>query len=225
LYGFIDRLGREVIPPFFEEARAFSEGRAAVKLGGKWGYIKTDGTSAISPQFTCERGMAGPFRQGLARVAKDGKWGHINRDAEFVVAPRFDMAYEFSEGMAEVQLGKRRGFVGLSGELLIDTVYIHVDSFSDGLAQVNVGTGEAHKSIVDACEVGFIDKAGNFAISPRFFNAGRFQFGLCLVGTEKNIGYVNHSGDFIWKSGWVEIGSPDPHHLLPREAVQKEESQ
>lgn len=127
------------------------------------------------------------------------------------------MALEFSDGMAQVRLGKRSGFVSLSGDLLIDTIYIHTGWFSEGLAQVNVGTGEAHKSIKDACEVGFIDKAGNFVISPRFFSARRFQLGHCLVMTEQEIGYTTRSGEFIWKSRWVEIGDFDPHHLLPPE--------
>lgn len=35
-YGFIDHLGKEVIPLFFENAREFSEGVAPVKLNGKW---------------------------------------------------------------------------------------------------------------------------------------------------------------------------------------------
>lgn len=221
LYGFIDRLGREIIPPFFEDARAFSEGLAAVKLGGKWGYISPDGMSAIVPQFICKGGMAGPFRQGLARVAKDDKWGHINSNAEFVVTPRFDMALEFSEGMAEVRLGKKSGFVNLLGELVIDTIYNHVGRFSEGLARVNVGTGEAHKSIKEACENAFIDETGQFVIQPRFFSAGSFQLGRCLVITERDIGYITREGDFIWKSGWVEIGFIDPHHLFPREVAQR----
>jgi hypothetical protein len=225
LFGFIDRFGREIIPPFFEDARAFSEGLAAVRLGGKWGYIRPDGSSAISYQFICEKGMAGPFRQGLARVAKDGKWGYINPDAEFVVAPRFDMAHEFSEGLADVELGKRCGFVNLSGELVIDTIYSRAEEFSEGVAQATAGTNHVSDSNEVPCDVGFIDKEGNFAISPRFFRAGRFQLGRCLVETREEIGYIDHSGTFTWKGSLVDLGSFDPHHLLPSEAVQKEESQ
>lgn len=217
LYGFIDRSGYPVIPPFFEDARGFSEGFAAVKMNGKWGYITPNGSTAISMEFVCQRGMAGPFRQGRARVAKDGKWGHINKEGQFVTEPRFDMAYEFSEGLASVELNKRQGYVSLSGDLVIPPIFLHTDSFSCGLGKVNTGMGEAHKSIADACETGFINKRGEFEIQPRFFAAGRFQHGCCPVEMEKKIGYIDRTGEFIWTGALIELFYRDPHHLLPPE--------
>lgn len=38
-FGFINKTGKEVVPCVFEYARDFSEGLAAVKTDGKWGYI------------------------------------------------------------------------------------------------------------------------------------------------------------------------------------------
>ena len=37
--GFIDKTGRIVINPQFDLPAFFSEGLAAVFIGGKWGYI------------------------------------------------------------------------------------------------------------------------------------------------------------------------------------------
>jgi hypothetical protein len=42
--GFINDEGRLVIPFIYEDARRFSEGLAAVKIDGKWGYIDKTGT-------------------------------------------------------------------------------------------------------------------------------------------------------------------------------------
>lgn len=218
LYGYIDRQGREAIPPFFEDARAFSEGLAAVKLNGVWGYIHPDASTAIPIRFTCERGMAGPFREGLARVARNGKWGHIDREGHFVVEPRFDMAHEFSEGMADVTLERRTGYVNRSGELVIPPRFLWARRFSEGLSAVNIGSGQAHKSVAEACEDGFINTQGDFAISPAFQRTGTFQHGLCLVETESELQYIDRCGKPIWCSGWVELGSFDPLHLLPPEA-------
>ena len=45
-WGFIDARGRLVIPMQFEEADAFEKGRARVRLGAKWQYLRKDGTIA-----------------------------------------------------------------------------------------------------------------------------------------------------------------------------------
>jgi hypothetical protein len=117
--------------------------------------------------------------------------------------------------MAKVILDKRTGYVNLEGELAVPVTYLTGARFSDGVAAVNVGTGEAHRSKADACEVGFIDRTGEFVITPRFFSTGNFQDGLCFVETEKEIHYVDHHGTPVWSNGWVELGGFDPYHLLP----------
>ena len=161
--------------------------------------------------------MAGPFREGLARVALNGKWGHINKSSRFVSQPRFDMAYEFSEGLATVEIDKHQGYVNTSGDLVVPTKYLRAATFTDGLAAVDIGTGAAHKTIAEACESGFINRLGELVIEPRFLSVSRFQHGLCHVETGKYIGYIDKSGEFVWKNGWVDVGILDPMHLLPLE--------
>jgi hypothetical protein len=37
--GFVDKKGREVVPLKYDAVQSFSEGMAAVRLEGKWGFI------------------------------------------------------------------------------------------------------------------------------------------------------------------------------------------
>src|SRR5437762_5550765 len=43
-WGFIDNRGKIIIPPRFEAAQPYSEGLAAVKREGRWGYIDRKST-------------------------------------------------------------------------------------------------------------------------------------------------------------------------------------
>lgn len=64
---YIDLKGRVVIPGPFELTKPFSEGKAAVKLNGKWGYINRDGEIVIEPQYD----SAGRFHNGHAVVGDE----------------------------------------------------------------------------------------------------------------------------------------------------------
>lgn len=110
-YGWLQREGRwEVVDAAgrvtpirqsrfeFLEARdaappgSFSGGVAAVKVGGKWGYLRPDGSWAIRPQFEA----AGPFRFGYAPARHLGRWGYLHPDGRWAIAPQFEYAQPFS---------------------------------------------------------------------------------------------------------------------------------
>lgn len=81
----------------YEDARPFStEGYAAVKRGGRWGYIDNAGNLIIDFQFP----DALSFGQHLAAVEQDGSWGYINLDGVVVISPQFIEAKSFSNGSA-----------------------------------------------------------------------------------------------------------------------------
>ncbi|GJL65067.1 MAG: hypothetical protein NPIRA05_00380 [Nitrospirales bacterium] len=88
-----DRREVFVIDPVFELARKFSEGLAAVRVEGKYGYINPSGKIVIEPKFD----QAGDFDQGLAVVGDGKAFGIINRSGDYVVEPLFAQALIFSD--------------------------------------------------------------------------------------------------------------------------------
>ena len=70
-YGFIDKSGKVVIEPQFDNVSAFSEGLAQVEKDDKWGFIDKNGKVVIEPQYDYVR----DFSEGLAEVCK-GKYSH-----------------------------------------------------------------------------------------------------------------------------------------------------
>src|SRR5688572_22466534 len=69
IWGYINRTGEIVIEPQFFAANEFSEGLAAVRLGGTYGYIDSGGEFVLPAKYD----LAEPFRNGLALVHIDGK--------------------------------------------------------------------------------------------------------------------------------------------------------
>ena len=93
-YQMFSKEGSLISDRKFEDARLFASLEpAAVKMGGKWGFIKTDGEFAIEPEYD----DAKSFACGLAPVLVEDKWGYINLDKEFIVPAVLYEAQSFSE--------------------------------------------------------------------------------------------------------------------------------
>ena len=89
LCRYLSRTTRqEIIPARFERGMPFSEGLAAVSLGGRFGYIDESGGVVIEPRFD----YAGEFFHGLAEVLVGDKVGIIDRKGVIVVPPMFQRA-------------------------------------------------------------------------------------------------------------------------------------
>jgi uncharacterized protein YqkB len=70
-WGFIDSVGKEVIPIKFQEAGSFSDGMARVKLNDKWGFINQAGKEVIPIKYQATHTF---FVDGLLRVKWNDKW-------------------------------------------------------------------------------------------------------------------------------------------------------
>ncbi|HWV19094.1 MAG TPA: WG repeat-containing protein [Rhodocyclaceae bacterium] len=94
LCGYVDKATREErIPRRFEVAQPFSDGLAAVRVNGLYGFINAAGTMVIAPRFQ----NAGPFAGEYAEVRLDGSTGIVNRSGKIVVAPQFRRIIPFTE--------------------------------------------------------------------------------------------------------------------------------
>src|ERR1035441_2919000 len=94
-YGFIDKGGKLVVQPQFEDAGLFDHGLAPVMMGGKWGYVDRKGRLAIAPQFD----VADPFSDGLALVGLQQRFGYIDTAGRMAINPQFAGAGRFVDGL------------------------------------------------------------------------------------------------------------------------------
>ncbi len=144
-WRYIDKSGKIVIKPQFDEAGTFVAGLAMVRIGKKYGYINKAGKFVIKPQFY----YGGTFSEGLAivKIMKAGykKYGYIDKAGKIVIKPQFDSADTFSEGLAKVKIGGRYGYIDKAGKFVIKPQFNSAGHFSEGLAQTMVLRKKANR--------------------------------------------------------------------------------
>lgn len=200
-FGFIDRNGKIIIKPIFNNDQFFNRYEGAVvfdnlipiKQKKKWGYIDSLGNFIISPQFD----VALPFSEGLAPVGlkvgmsygiPDCKWGYIDLSGQLVIDYQFNWIEKFENGQAIASIPDNRGLVGRyhgkhgvinkKGAFVIKPIYESIGDFSEGLYNVEIKK-----------KWGYIDAKGKIIIPLHYSDASPFKEGLAKV-QEDNKNYL-----------------------------------
>lgn len=146
--GFIDNTGTMVIPPVFEEAQAFSEGLAPVRVGHFWGFVGMNGEMVIQPQYAYVQ----RFKDGKAKVFKDlTHFYYILKSGEKIDEPnvKIEVASENDEFYKTGKLSDGRmlfkdkkvgkyGYKNTEGKIIIPTDFDNACDFSGGRALVEI---------------------------------------------------------------------------------------
>lgn len=206
---YIDHTGKKAAIPSFDESSDFSDGMAAVKVNGKWGFINTEGEMVIEPRFdglikprldgcigygvakheTDSATLVKYFSEGLAAYRdENGKWGYIDKKGKTVIVPQYTDAFPFSDGLA---------FVGFpNGYLPIPRIDELGDIFDERRKPLSM--------------YGCIDKEGNLVIPPKYEwdklepELSSFQDGIALVSTLRHNVDPFSSGDGSLDYGYID---------------------
>jgi len=174
-YGFINIKGAFVIPPIFTSVQYFSEGLAAVNVGGR-SYIDS------SPQA------------GQRISSEHGKWGYIDRTGEMKIPPQFSEARDFHEGLALVAVGDERPSLE---EFLEKAAPLNPDYSEWELTK-------AWRKEYPGMKFGYIDTQGLFKIPPKYEGlSSSFKYGIAHVELAREELDLNDKGDFVDSSGNV----------------------
>ncbi|HZO45292.1 MAG TPA: WG repeat-containing protein [Xanthobacteraceae bacterium] len=237
---------REVITARFERAMPFSEGIAAVRIDGKFGYIDHRGEVVIAPRFD----LAGDFHQGLAEVVIGENAGVVNRQGQVVVPSIFQRAIPLTNEVVLVAEGKwahgrneayLRPLPGwdISGKAVFGLYHVagHWIRKPDLTRFVMFDEGRglvwATEKSASAGPFGLLASGGEWVVEPQYERVGPLRDERAVVaktiGGVRQFGAVNRAGQLAvpfqflellgWSNGWGiarHSGPRGPYALLDR---------
>jgi hypothetical protein len=211
LFGAIDHSGKWVVPAQYPSMADFHEGLACVakyvtprdhppgtmeNAPMVWGFIDINGAQVIDFKFK----EPSSFSEGLAAINDGGACGYIDKTGAYVIPPNFAMGWDFSEGVARVQTkdGKME-YIDHKGDVAFAVPGLSwAEPFSEGLAEARVRAKPRESP--NGWMHGFIDHTGKFVIAPQYIAASSFHNGLAQVASKGETGYIDKTGQFVWKT-------------------------
>jgi len=122
VWFFIDTQGQQAFPETFENAMPFTEDRARVEFGGKWGYIDRTGALVIEPIYDDPKAFSGGVAcPGIIKEKKPHNkvetywYGVIDPDGNMVLPFEYEILSGCRDGIVWARKGETFGYIDLSG--------------------------------------------------------------------------------------------------------------
>jgi len=169
--GFIDAMGREVIPLVYDDAGCWGNNLVPVNIGK---YVPDAAPvllvapSNVNPKDSVKRNEQ--YKTIDIKKEDKGKWGYCDTSGALVVPVQFTNTTFFSEGIAGVEINGKWGFINTSGKIVVQPLYDKIGHFSQGLAVV------ARNDLY-----GYINVKGEEVIKLQYVNAKAFENGFAQV--------------------------------------------
>ena len=173
--------------------RGFQDGMAAIKIGGKYGYINENGELLINPEYDSFNN----FCNGYAVVKKDDKEGLINRQGDIIIDCKYNILIPFSGKQCIYKLKDNWGIIEENGEIIKIT-----EKEEDRISKTG---SEKLLSLRQNGKIGFINTKGELIVKPVYDDFRSFINGLCPVSKNGEWGIINENGEEILKPQFLNI--------------------
>ena len=187
-YGYVDEMGRTVIPFVYDDAASFVEGLAYFSIGEEYGFMDKTGT----PVFYLDCDSVSNFQEGLAYISVDGKYGYIDQKGEIVIEPVYDDADYFQGGCAIIMKNGKFGIIDRTGKEITEQRYQNIDR------------GEGEFMVEENENFGVIDKTGKVIIEPKYQKIDR-EGGKFVVEENRKFQIIDRDGNPLLESPCEEV--------------------
>jgi len=199
-YGVINRLGKWIVNPVYQDVGEFSEGLFyAENESGYYGYLDENGNVAIDFLFE----NATDFKNGLAIVQKDGKYGIINTRAGLVSDFEYDWIEPFrtDRNPSRFKRGELFGLIDQVGTVVVDSAYSHIGDYAEGLALAANNKTYGYISTTGDTIIDF-----KYTFSPAVLKVSQFKNGYVRIFQKDKVGVIDTAGTRIFPAIFENIG-------------------
>lgn len=196
-WGFINRDGKLVVPPQFEEPSVFVNGLASVQTKEGEGYLNKDGTWKIPPKFQ----VAFNFGKTAALVEYPNQtWALIDRDGKdiYTFPPELDPHGDFEQGLLRVGRNYPQQLRHLDGRTVTLPIGTSLHGWQSHLGDGLIGMSQRIPGEYRT-RMGYVDPQGKWVIPPKFDEISQFRHGVALVKEGEASGLINTRGEWLIK--------------------------
>lgn len=208
LYGNdVSVLNDSIFSSLFDTVLYYSEGLAAIKSNGSYGFADSSGKILISVQYEDVL----PFSEGMAPVKLMGSWGFIDRSENIVIQPYFDSVAVFCQGSALIKKDGKINFVDGRGKLRNGKGYSNVNRLSTGNWELAEGT-----------KFGLANSRGRELIIPKYAYLKDLGDGFAIVKKHGFFGVLDYQQNIVIQFNYNAISSPYPGFFFAVKASPEE---
>jgi hypothetical protein len=195
-YGFIDFLGKEVIPlAKYDNVDHFCEGIVKVESNDLYGLVNKNGVEVVP----CIYDTILYFKDGLAKVKLSNKWGCIGESFKEIIPCKYNNIDGFKDGYARVELDGKYGYIHKDGNEIIPCKYDEIGKFKNGLAHTII---ESHTDLKPHRKYGYINTLGAEVI-PCIYDSVSLVNEIVYAKLDGETFYFHKSGESI-SSKYIE---------------------
>lgn len=210
-FGTIDRQGKWLFRPCFEQLGVCSDGRLPFREGERWGFADLAGKVAVAAQYD----FVHPFSGGAACVERDGQWTAIDPSGAPVDGWRGALvegrvractgAWPSRTHREPTDAGARFGFLDASGEEVVPRQYAFASDFRMGLAVVKLVEEAATPG--QGWSFAYLRLDGSVAIGPfKSWDARTFAAnGLARRRCGSSWQFIGRDGEVVIDTGCAEV--------------------
>lgn len=178
--GYINKQGKIVIAPQYDDVYDFKDGLGMVKRDEKAGFINKKGEVVVPLLY---EGYP-DFVNGTAAVhLKDSEnYGFIDKKGTLVIPMQYANINDFYDGLAIIRVDGKYGCINIKGETVMPCIYDRMYSGEGKLAVMKDGKGY------------FTDTKGKVLFPEVYQDVYGFKDGVALVKQNGNWLYIDKTG-------------------------------